>query len=104
MFATDMYNQRSRLNDLLDAVRAEYEQLAQEAGLVKSQRDECELASKAYFYAPKRGGGVEGSKHQENSEQPNPGNILISANLPRIGTLSNDAKETVSDDGVTRWE
>ncbi|KAL1932895.1 hypothetical protein VTP01DRAFT_8573 [Rhizomucor pusillus] len=44
MFATDMYNQRSRLNDLLDAVRAEYEQLAQEAGLVKSQRDECELA------------------------------------------------------------
>lgn len=44
-----MYSQqRSHLTELLDAVQAEYNQLAQEAMLVKNQRDEYELKSKGF--------------------------------------------------------
>lgn len=52
MPAMSVYNHRamvpatqSRLLELLDAVRAEFDQLAQEAVLCKSQRDEYEIKS-----------------------------------------------------------
>lgn len=95
--AMSVYNHRpmvpttqSRLIELLDAVRAEFDQLAQEAIMVKNQRDEYELKSKSIqpLYTHML-------TLQQHSEQPNTRNESLSTKPYGHGTNATNAKETV---------
>lgn len=83
---------QSRLIELLDAVRAEFDQLAQEAIMVKNQRDEYELKSKSIQH-------IHHSMYvltlQQYSEQPNTRNESLSTKPHGHGTNATNAKETV---------
>lgn len=86
---------QSRIVELLEAIRAEFDQLSQEAMICKSQRDDLEHKSKSYLFT----GWLDHIRllmiNPFNSKCADTGNECISTEFVRYGENAKDSEATV---------
>lgn len=88
---------QTRLLELLEAVKVEYDQLSQEAQITKSQRDEYEHKGRATDALMTMRKALNSClKNASHSQQPDSGNERFPADIAGFGANAANAKEAVT--------